>query len=421
MTIRERSSQELTPEQKQNTRRLLFLMDLGLQLPSFDDRPDAGPLIPSIDQLCEAYQDAGVTGFKKAIKTLSIDQPILGTLYQAVKKYRPLTVREVLDMPEQEWIVTNFLYEDALSFVYGPPGCGKSFLALDWACHLALGIDWLGHKVKRCRVIYVATEGVRGYRRRIQAWCAHHKHPPEELLQTITFIPCAVPLGNSAEVDDFISMQLMALEGHSDGLPTMVILDTVFQCAAGLNINQTEVATQIISTAQHIRKELNATHVMLIHHSGKDKERGMSGNMAMKAGADLSYQVEKDRDGEIKVIADKIKDDEPTTTYLRLEKVTYDIGERDHSCVIVISDPPVTAEQLVLIEKQMLQALPTQGPGLTFTAWVKAASIPKSTFARYRDALIEKGLVRKAGSDNKPLYVRIEQEAEREGDDGTND
>src|SRR6266567_1539188 len=416
MTIRERSSQELTPEQKQNARRLLFLMDQCLQLPSFDDRPNIGPLTPSIDQLCEAYQDGGVTGFRKTIKALSVDQPILGDLYQANRKYRPLTIREVLDMPEQDWIITNFLYEDAISVVYGPPGCGKSFIALDWACHLALGIDWLGRRVKHCRVIYIATEGVRGYRRRLQAWCAHHKHKPDELLETITFIPCAVPLGNTAEVDDFIGMQLMALESHQDGLPTILILDTVFQCAAGLNINQTEVATQIIAMAQYIRKELNATHVLLIHHSGKDKERGMSGNMALKASTDLSYQAEKDHDGYITLKADKVKDDEETTTYLKLEKIIYGTGERDHSCVIVAGEKAAKPMQLPLIEKQMLEVLPADGLGLTFGEWLDAVTISRSTFNRHKDLLLSKGLIQKVGPETKPTYMRVQQESEETDD-----
>jgi hypothetical protein len=97
----------------------------------------------------------------------------------------------------------------------------------------------------------------------------------------------------------------------------------------------------------------------------------MSGNMALKASTDLSYQAEKDHDGYITLKADKVKDDEETTTYLKLEKVIYGDGNRDHSCIVVASEKTAKPVQLPLIEQQMLEVLPIEG-GLTFTDWLNA-------------------------------------------------
>src|SRR5207248_11769952 len=98
MTIRDSrsTSYELTPEQRRNARRLILLMDLGLPPPPFEDRPNVGPLSPSIDQLCEAFLDAGTDGFRKAIKALSVDQPILTELYRK-SRYRPVNITELLN------------------------------------------------------------------------------------------------------------------------------------------------------------------------------------------------------------------------------------------------------------------------------------------------------------------------------------
>lgn len=96
-SIQQQKSNELNAGQKRNARRLIMLMDAGLALPSFENRPNVGPLIPYIDQLCEAYSDAGVIGFRKAIKALSIDQPILTELYKA-SRYRPMNITELLNM-----------------------------------------------------------------------------------------------------------------------------------------------------------------------------------------------------------------------------------------------------------------------------------------------------------------------------------
>jgi len=70
--------------------------------------------------------------------------------------------------------------------------------------------------------------------------------------------------------------------------------------------------------------------------------------------------------------------------------------------------------QLPLIEKQMLEVLPTEGEGqgLTFTEWYKAVEINKSTFNRHKDMLLSKRFIRNIGTETKPIYIRIPQASE---------
>ncbi len=45
----------------------------------------------------------------------------------------------------------------------GPYSRFKSFIALDMACHVALGQDWAGHRTKAAQdVLYIAAEGEEG-------------------------------------------------------------------------------------------------------------------------------------------------------------------------------------------------------------------------------------------------------------------
>ena len=69
------------------------------------------------------------------------------------------------------WLVKGFLEMDSLSLMFGEPGCGKSFVAIDLACCVATGHSWHGKAIKRPgSVFYIAGEGFNGLSRRLMAW-----------------------------------------------------------------------------------------------------------------------------------------------------------------------------------------------------------------------------------------------------------
>lgn len=393
------TTNHLTQEQWKRARRAFSTLTSDVLSPEDVSVFNDTGLPPHLTQeLLRARIDGGIDGLRKASKALKGDYPILDEL-QTPSRYKPISITELFNMPPQDWLLNGFLYEDAISVVYGSPGSAKSFITLDWAICLALGKVWMGRATKRCRVIYLAAEGVRGYQRRLRAWCYHHDIAPERIERYLSFIPCAVPLGNSAEVSDFIAALQEHLDCMSDGLPVVLMLDTIFQCTAGQNINQPEVMSGLVASVQKIREEIRATHVLLVHHSGKDKERGMFGGTALRASTDLSYCVEKDRDNNITIISDKVKDDEDIETYLFLQKVTYDTGDRDHSCVVMHRDKPVQVVKLTATQEMMLECLPDDKNGLRHTHWKTAfderlgKESAKQTFIDNIKKLLDKGLV----------------------------
>ncbi len=419
------NAQDLTQEQWHNAKRVYKQLYSDTPPSDLGDI-DIGAASILLQRLIK-NRATSIGVLERTVQGLAIDNPIIEQLEQErtkISKYKPISVSELLNMPMQRWILTNVLYEDAITAVYGTPGCGKSFIALAWSICLALGIHWLGRPTQqRCRVVYVAAEGVRGYQRRIRAWCNHFGRKPGDIERYISFIPCAVPLGNSAEVEEFIATILDALDAYSDNLPVVIVLDTVFQCAAGMNINATEVMTGLIETVKRIKAETKASNVILVHHSGKDKERGMSGNIALLAGVDIAYHVEKDADNNIVMRATKVKDDEYTEAFFYLQRIVYDEGERDNSCVILHRERPVQSVKLTPTQQSMLEVLPVEGQGLRYSDWKKAydAAIQKSaakqTFIDNMKKLIEKGLVQEtlagteSGTDYK-AYLRKKQAEE---------
>src|SRR5208337_1582957 len=68
-----------------------------------------------------------------------------------------------------QWLIKKLLPARGLCVVYGPPGCGKSFLTLHAVLHVASGKDYAALKTRQARVVYVAAEGQGAFRKRVRA------------------------------------------------------------------------------------------------------------------------------------------------------------------------------------------------------------------------------------------------------------
>lgn len=62
----------------------------------------------------------------------------------ARRRFRLMSAAELMSLPPPRWLVANHLPVEGLAVLYGPPGGGKSFVALDLALSIATGLDWLG-------------------------------------------------------------------------------------------------------------------------------------------------------------------------------------------------------------------------------------------------------------------------------------
>src|SRR5260370_33625494 len=70
---------------------------------------------------------------------------------------------------ERDYLVKGIVPRDGLIPVWGPPKCGKSFWVSDLVLHVALGWEYRGHKVVQGAVVYCASEGSVGFRKRAEA------------------------------------------------------------------------------------------------------------------------------------------------------------------------------------------------------------------------------------------------------------
>ncbi|WP_155905220.1 AAA family ATPase [Methylopila sp. M107] len=220
-------------------------------------------------------------------------------------------------------LVKNFLDQGAMSVLYGESNCGKTFIVLDLACHIACGREWSGLKVAQGAVVYVATEGGRGVAKRVAA-----------LRSRLGPIPHLFVLRQSVDLlrlDGDLRPLIEALRDLGQPI-SLVVIDTLSRAMAGGDENaSTDMGTMVL----HFDKIRAATsaHLMVVHHSGKDKAKGARGHSNLRAATDTEIEI---TEGALKVTKQRDLDRNVRFNFA-LEPVTLGVDEDDEpviSCVV---------------------------------------------------------------------------------------
>jgi AAA domain len=94
-------------------------------------------------------------------------------------QFRPVFFADIVPDEGGEWLVNDIIPLSGLIVIYGESGSGKTFLACDMGLAVARGRPWGGKNVQAGLVIYIAAEGVSGFRKRVAAYRERHKVPPD--------------------------------------------------------------------------------------------------------------------------------------------------------------------------------------------------------------------------------------------------
>jgi hypothetical protein len=126
-------------------------------------------------------------------------------------------------------LIKGLLDRDSLARVVGKSGHGKSFLMIDLAGHVALGLAWHGHKVRQGDVVYMVAEGASGIRKRVRAWERHHG---VELGEKVKFLPRPVQVADHEWRVFVVAMKQLK--------PALIVVDTQARVTSGMNENGPE-------------------------------------------------------------------------------------------------------------------------------------------------------------------------------------
>lgn len=305
-------------------------------------------------------------------------EPARAPLYQPAQEsgtqggIQLLTVAELLARPRPVWTVDEVIPESGVGMVYGSPGAGKTFMALDLALAVARGLgQWMGRSVKQGGVVYVAAEG--NLRDRLHAYLQHHKLATGDLDAlrivdaSINLLDPAAPAALSAAVE---------LVMH-DGV-RLVVFDTLNRSMPGGDENGGDDMSRVIDAAAGLARR-HGCAVIFIHHPGKDAARGARGHSSLLGAVDFELQALRDGDHrQVHVTKEReAPDDYPLgafeLAYIALgHKTEYDPS----------ADPEATYGSCILLPTDTRQR-PAEQP-------TKAGKFPTTAYEQLKRALGDK-------------------------------
>jgi RecA-family ATPase len=226
------------------------------------------------------------------------------------ERFHLYTLDELARLRPPSWLIDDVLPDRGVSIIYGAPGSGKSFLALDWALSIASGRDWHSRRVEPTNVVYVAAEGAYGYPMRIGAWHEANKVDSTEGVARIRFLDEPVHLGGSRreprsgsdDVDLFVERLRNA---NPKIIPGLIIFDTLSRCLAGEDENSTKALSIVIENVEHLAAQFRCA-VLLVHHTRR-KDNEIRGSGVLAGAANMMASV-RQRSSGVEVQCSKMKD-----------------------------------------------------------------------------------------------------------------
>lgn len=213
----------------------------------------AGDNIDALKAIYEAHKQGGAKSARTAWEVLRKAVPHLD-VKQKLYNFNDLHLierpRYALEYDENGTAPPYAIYLTGLNALYGQPGSGKTFVAIDASKRIALAYPDRA-------VIISAGEGTAGLRGRSDAWDKHFGAKTDNLYLWDE----AVPLLNPEAVEEFIA--------YVEQLnPAFIVIDTLARAMAGENENDTSIMSKFISATEDLMHRLRCG-VLLIHHTGR--------------------------------------------------------------------------------------------------------------------------------------------------------
>lgn len=305
------------------------------------------------------------------------------------------------------WIIKGLLPRAELCVLFGEPGSGKSFLALDIAAAIVRGVEWRGLRTKQGRVVYVAAEGSGGFRNRLNAYKASKG---VDLGACGLGVIAAAP--NLMQLDDVAEMVRAIQEfGGCD----VIVVDTFAQATPGANENAGEDMGKALAHCKRLHRATGAL-VILVHHSGKDAAKGSRGWSGIKGAADAEIEVTRAGLGR-KVRVSKQKDGADGLEWgFDLEVVAIgqdEDGDVIDSCVVIETAVPqgVSQRKLGKLERVVVEVVSemaqAQSEGIEIEAVLKEslARVPKPEGRDARRQHLRRAIEKLSEGEDAPWMI----------------
>lgn len=254
-----------------------------------------------------------------------------------LERFRDISLADLVDRQSMA-LVKGILHPRDAAVLYGESRAGKSFIGLDLGWHVAQGKPWHGRKVNRAPVLYVALEGVDGFRKRMLSIGKEHGDPglwfARLNLPAVSLVKNEKTGGAGMVSILKACKQLSEDTGQQVGL---IVIDTYARATAGDDENATDAVMHYVEKrAGELARRTGAATLTIAH---TNRSGDLRGSLHLRNSADVVLKAERSPDGEERsLIGEKVKDGAEVTLFdftLEPVELAKDAdGDALDSCVI---------------------------------------------------------------------------------------
>lgn len=268
-------------------------------------------------RLADAYENMGAA--QKILIDLEAVTPKIQSPFRKKVAYNSDEAIQLI--ANQRWLIDQVMPVDGFGVLYGPSGAYKSFLAMDMSASIAAGMNWHGNDVDEPgHVLYIGAEGAAGLHLRKKAWEIRNQRE----LTNLGVLGMSVII-NSDEHDALIGLCIELAE-ELDQPIKLIVIDTLARSFTGEENSATDMG-DFVNACDHIREVTGAT-ILVVHHSGKDAEKGARGSSALRAACDFEFKVTSPGKKLTRISCTKAKDSDPFDD-INFKLNVVEIGVRD--------------------------------------------------------------------------------------------
>lgn len=293
--------------------------------------------------------------------------------------FTPYSFGELLKMPPKEWLLDQVFGAGDIGMIYGPPGCGKTFVVIDMIVSLCIGRKWAnGFDITRpLNVAYCAGEGIGGLPSRFAAIARHYDIVN---LENFVFYPIPPQLYDdhaTATINHFCNEWKARQDAKEVASLDVLIIDTLHTAAVGADENSAQHMGKVLYSCRLASNHLGCA-VILIHHTNKSGliERGSS---ALRGAMDFMIKIGQPSDTATHVVmsCEKLKDGE------QWKSQSFSLQPQDEykSAYVSWNDPssPTQTKGAKASDKEKLKAEMKRYAGIRLTCTKLAESIAQSS------------------------------------------
>jgi hypothetical protein len=201
------------------------------------------------------------------------------------------------------WLVKGLFPDRGLGMLVGESQAGKSFVGVHVAVCIARGVPFFGRKVKPGAVLYIAAEGGSSVLPRIKAadeaigGMLADNHVTRKGKRPMARAPIKVmtETPNLSRDGDPIALArtLRGLHAEMAGTDyplTFVVLDTLHAAMCGADEQSAADTGHALKPLREAVEELGL-FILIVHHFGKDLDRGARGSSAFRAAVDTEIEL----------------------------------------------------------------------------------------------------------------------------------